>query len=430
MGRIEARLQQIPFAPRSLAEYDGLVPADQAERALALAEPLAGARVLIVGGPGEPGSSASALSPLLADLGVEVERAVLHGDRAFQRCGRELADALRGAPWEGAERDWREYREACEAAAVAVDPRRFDAVLVEGAAAAPLIEGRRGGPTAWAWGTGVDASAPGEGTWPLLAPLLDDYSLLRFALPAFVPGGVGGARLRVVPGAFDPLAERNRRLSPPELSRLGRRLGLDLDRPLVADLGRLDAWADPLAAIAAWQVAGESIEGLQLAIGGRVDHGDPEATSVLAEVRAFADGAPDLHLLSDRRRPDADLNALGRIARCTVGCRLGDEFDPGLAASLWRGTPAVGSGASAAAQLRDGRDGFLVADAAERAERLAELAGDPARAAAMGRSGRDRAASHFGVVRLLGDALELIGSLLGVAVRNRPAAEPAAKAAA
>jgi glycosyltransferase involved in cell wall biosynthesis len=67
--------------------------------------------------------------------------------------------------------------------------------------------------------------------------------------------------------------------------------------------------------------------------------------------------------------------------------------------------------------LRDGTDGFLVEAGAtdELADRLAELARDPALRARMGKQGRDRVLSRYAVDRLVDDVDELYRALLSAA---------------
>jgi glycosyltransferase involved in cell wall biosynthesis len=408
MGRIEARLQKIPIEPR--------LAAGEEEHLAGAAEPLRGARVLLVSpAPPEASDCGAALAASLAGLGLEAERGVLHGNGPFQAAGRDLADALRGAPWQLAEERWRDYREACEAAAIAADPRSYDAVLVHGAAAAPLIEGRRGGPTAWLWRTGQDLSAPDDAAQEAAAPLLDDYASLAFGAPAFALRGAAEGDPGAFPPAIDSPAGLHRDLEPAAAGALLRPLGVRLDRPLVCSLGRLDAWADPPAAIEAWRQARREHPGLQLAIAGRLDPADPGATEALDEARAFADGEEDLLLLTDRGGAgDLELNAVGRIARCAIHLPLGDELDPGVSASLRRGTPVLGAGEGAAAQIEDGRDGHLVEGPEECGERIAALVGDPGRSAAMGRAGRRRVLAQGGLAPRLAFELESIGSSLGM----------------
>lgn len=423
MSRIEARLQTIAVDPRPLSDHYSLCESEPLERAAAAAEPLAGARVLYVSAvPLEAADISRSLVPLLRDLGLEVEWAVLHGDARFQLLARELSDALRGARWdrEQGEEGWRELREACEGVAVASDLRRFDAIVAQGLAAGPLIEGRRSGAAAWTWRTGLDLSMPDPEAWDLVRPLLLDQGKLCFALPEFLPEGIGGERLRVVPGAFDPLGAAQRRLSAAELSALVRGTGIDPARPLVVDVTPLDHWADPLAVVEAWLLASREASGLQLAFAGRIDHSDPEAADVVAEVREFAGAADDLHLLG--RLGPAALGALTRVARCVVRSSLGEEFDPALSAAHWRATAVVAGGASAHAQVKDGEDGFVVAGPEQSADRVAELATRPDRAVAMGRAGREHARSRFSIARLLADELETIGSLLAAGAPQRASA--------
>ncbi|HEX9379021.1 MAG TPA: glycosyltransferase family 4 protein [Gaiellaceae bacterium] len=67
--------------------------------------------------------------------------------------------------------------------------------------------------------------------------------------------------------------------------------------------------------------------------------------------------------------------------------------------------------------VRDGEDGFLVEAGAtdDLADRLAELAGDPALRAQMGKQGRERVLPRYAVDRLVDDVDELYRSLLSAA---------------
>jgi trehalose synthase len=416
MGRIEARLQKIPVEPR-------LAPGEE-ERVAKAAEPLGGARILLVSpAPPEASDCASALASRLAALGMEADRAVLHGDSRFQDAGRDLADALRGAAWQLSEAQWRDYREACETAAVAAGPRSYDAVIVHGSAAAPLVEGRRGGPTVWLWRSGHDLSGPAGKAAEAMGPLLDAYASLAFGDATFELPGAPEEDTSVFPAALDPLSPLHRDLAPAEAGAALRRLGVRLDRPLVCSLGRLDAWADPPAAIEAWRLARREQPGLQLAIAGRLDPSDPAASETLDEARAFADGEEDLLLLTDRSAAgDLELNAAGRIARCDIHLPLGDELDPGVGASLRRGTPVIGSGRGVAAQVEEGRDGYRVEDPEECAARIAEIVADPARGARMGRAGRQRLLEQDGLAPRLEFELEAMGRLLGIRLQRARAA--------
>jgi trehalose synthase len=316
-----------------------------------------------------------------------------------------------------AEGEWQALREACEAAAVSLDLRSYDAVVVQGAGSAALIEGRLSGGD-WLWRTGADASGAGEEALAAFGPLLEDYRSLSFALPGFALPGAPEERLHIVAGAFDPLGER-------PVARGPWPAGLDPARPLLCHVGRLDAWADPIAAVEAWELAREEAPGLQLAVAGRVDPADPEAIGVLEEVRAFAAGEEDLHLVTDRGGAGAErIAAVATLARCAMRCTVGGEFDPVVAESQWRGTPVVGEGPAIAAQVAEGEGGFVAEGAAAQAERIAALATDARLALEVARAGRDRVLERFSMPRLLAEEVETLERLLGVD-RGRDADAPA-----
>lgn len=385
MARIDARLQKLPVQPVSLSDYEGVVPQGGLQQASDPAGGLGAARVLLIStAPPEPSDLSRSTAALLRGLGVEADRALLHGDAAFSRAGRELADGLAGADCKLPAKRWRELREASEAAALSFDTRAYDVVIVHGTGAIALVEGRRSDTAGWVWRTGRDLSKPTERAWAQVEPLLAGYSAISVAVPSFAPpGSRDDGMLRVTPGAFDPLAPAQRDPAPGVIPELVADAGIDLGRPIVSQAGRLDASADPLAV-------------------------------VLDEMRSFAAGEPALTIATDRNGvTDAQIGAIGRVSRCALPASLSDEFDPEVAAALWRGTPVLAEGEGARAQVRDGIDGYFVSGVEERATRVIQLNSDPRRGTEMARAGRRSAAENFSVTRLLGDELELIGDLAG-----------------
>jgi len=135
----------------------------------------------------------------------------------------------------------------------------------------------------------------------------------------------------------------------------------------------------------------------------------------------------------DREHLEYDAHRLGVVRRCLfLGyqddvARFYEAMDALLLPSANEGTPVSVIEALAARRpavatrvggvsdvVRDGVDGFLVgvADADDLAERLAELAADPDRRAAMGAAGRERVLRRYSVERLVDDVDRLYRSLL------------------
>jgi len=161
---------------------------------------------------------------------------------------------------------------------------------------------------------------------------------------------------------------------------------------------------------------------------------------VVQVLRSLVDHGVDAQLLLVGDGPDRDhleryAHDLGVIKRCLfLGyqedvARYYDAIDALLLPSVNEGTPVSVIEALAAERpavatrvggipdvIRDGVDGFLVdsADPDELAERLAELARDPPRRAAMGAAGRARVLERYAVDRLVDDVDALYRELLAI----------------
>jgi glycosyltransferase involved in cell wall biosynthesis len=173
-------------------------------------------------------------------------------------------------------------------------------------------------------------------------------------------------------------------------------------------------------------------------------------TDVLRAIKSLEERGIDAYLClvgdgPDRNAVERYAHELGITRRCVlVGyqddvARFYDAMDVLLLPSANEGTPvsvieALAAGRPAVATrvggisdvLRDGVDGFLVdpGDVDALAARLAELAADPARRAAMGEAGRGRVIERYAVLRLVDDVDRLYRTLIasadGVAVPLSP----------
>ncbi|MBV8480157.1 MAG: glycosyltransferase, partial [Actinobacteria bacterium] len=135
----------------------------------------------------------------------------------------------------------------------------------------------------------------------------------------------------------------------------------------------------------------------------------------------------------DRERLERHAHDLGVVRRCLfLGyqedvARWYDAMDALVLPSVNEGTPVSVIESLAAERpavatrvggtpdvIREGVDGFLVepGDGEALADRLAELASDPARRAQMGAAGRDRVFDRYAVDRLVDDIDKLYRELL------------------
>jgi trehalose synthase len=397
----------------ALAAHAPICGPEAIERVHAAAEPVRGARVVHVspaGGGGRVPELLSALLPLAADAGLEVEWRVLFGDRDFQGVGRALHDGLQGAETAIEDDAWRAYLDACAAAGERLGDG-WDAVVLHDPGAIGLAEHLEG---RLVWHCHVDSSRSDPAALELTVPLAERCAGLLFPDASFAPERLAARGIHAVPPGIDPLSPRNLELAPRLPGRVVRPLGVDLGRPFVCQVQRFDRWKDPHAAIEAFALARRELGDLQLVLAGAIDAGDPEGWRTVKEISDYAEGQPELHLLTSYEGVgNLELGALQRLARVALQRSLREGFGLGASEALWKGTPVVGGkDGGVPLQVRDGVEGYLVDDVRQTAERIVELVRDPGLAIEMGIAGRERVRQRFLVTRALEDALRALGSVL------------------
>lgn len=398
----------VDISRRPLDDYAAAAGPETLERLRALAEPLAGARVLHLAAgnrASRPAALLGSVLPLLRGLGVEVGWHVLSGGPGFESTARDLDHGLRGAETAIADEDWEAYAATWER----LDAGGHDAVVAHDPGAVGAVAARDGsGDARWLWRCHVDASAPDEPAWDRAQPLAAAYDGHATPLRAFAPPGIEQPR-ELRPG-IDPLAPRNRELPVKLAGDALRFLGIDLSRPFACQVGALDPWQDPHETIDAFRLAKQDLPELQLVLAGD----DEPDWRIAGEVADYAAETPDLLVLSGYVGVgETELNAMQLLARAALQVSLHEGFGLGASEALWKGTPVVGTPRGGVPdQVTDGEHGFLAEGAEAIAARLVELVRDPALGIELGQTGRARVRESFLVTRLLEDELAWLHATL------------------
>ena len=410
-------LQRIEPGRRSLGDYGELAGEEAIERVRALARSLGDLRVIHVS-PAAPRNGCPellrGLLPLMADAGVDVEWRVLYGSAPFGDVARDLYDGVQGAETAIAPSTWSEYLEGVTEASGRLRDDCDVLVLHDPATLAVLAQD--GGAARVVWHCHVDASEPEPATRERLAPLFEDADWGVFACEDFWPSNVGGD-VRAIAPAIDPLGPKNMDMPMRLAGHVLRSLGIDLTRPLVCNVSRLDRWKDPHGVIDAFAQAKQTVPDLQLVVVGALPGEGPQDFRIAREVADYAAGIDDVRVMTSYTGVgEVEVGALQRVARVSLQRSLREGF--GLAASeaLWKRTPVVAVGGGGIGnQVQDETSGYLVDDTQAMAARLVELVSDPGLAIELGSAGRAHVQEHFLVTRLLEDELRLLASVSGTA---------------
>jgi trehalose synthase len=411
-------LQLVNVGHKSLADYATLATRGLMDEIRALAEPLAGARVLELSATAFGGGVAEiqyTLVPLMQDAGLNVEWRIIRGADEFFAATKAIHNALQGNP-----QGLTDAQRACffgfqELNAREIEIDDYDFVVVHDPQPIGVIDYLGGGGAKWAWRGHIDFSTPNDDVLDFLLPSLRRYDAAIFHLAEYVPKREGLPPCVIWPPAIDPLAPKNMALSPEDAAYIVDQFGIDIGRPLLTQVSRFDPWKDPLGVIDAYRLVKEEAAGVQLALVGSMAHDDPEGMEYWDQTVAYADGDPDIFILSNLNNVGSvEINAFQVHSAAVIQKSIKEGFGLTVSEALWKSRPTVaGNVGGIVTQIENGRTGWLVDSSEECAAACLEILADPAAARELALAGKEHVRRRFLTPRLLRDRLALFNRLVG-----------------
>ena len=338
--------------------YSGIAPSGDLLLVRRLAEKLAGRSFLHINSTKEGGGVAEILQrmiPILRGLGVDARWEVITGDERFFAITKKIHNALQGYPENITPSMWRYHLAVNEANRSRIN-LDADAVLIHDPQPAPLVRFRSGG--RWMWRCHIDLSSPVGDVAKRIRAYAERYdgaifSVARFALAMSVDEFI-------IPPSIDPLSDKNRPLSESEIAEVAKRLDVPTDRPIILQVSRFDRFKDPTGVIEAYRAV-KKYRDCVLVLAGSPATDDPEGDAILEEVREFAAGDSDIHILLLPPFSDLDINALQRMAYLVLQKSLREGFGLTVSEAMWKRKPVIGGAAGGIPlQILHGVNGFLV----------------------------------------------------------------------
>ena len=411
-------LPRVPLAIKHVEDYLDAAGGDALESLREAARPFEGARVLHLNSTSFGGGVAELLHaqiPLLRDLGIDADWALVQGSEEYFNITKAVHNALQGANVAWTDEMRRIYWERIrENAAHLTEP--FDFVFLHDPQPAGILtaleeEGRRTG--RWLWRCHIDMSAPFEPVWRFFEPLVDRFDAAIFTMEEFAQAGLRRPVLAFIPPSIDPLSNKNNDITPDMVLGIVQHHGIDIDRPLMTQVSRFDPWKDPLGVVDAYRLVRDTVPQLQLLMVGSMADDDPEGLHYLEMTAAHAGDDPDVHLLTNLDGiGDLEVNAFQRASEVVVQKSIREGFGLVVAEGMWKGKPVIGGNVGGIRlQIEDGRTGFLVDSADACAERATALLRDPALRERLGDSARERVRQRFLTLREIEDYLRLMAKV-------------------
>ena len=411
------RLQHVNVGGKLLADYATIASRGLMDQIRALAEPLAGKRVLHLSATAFGGGVAEilyTLVPLMRDAGLEAEWRIIYGRDDFFDVTKTIHNALQGDPTSLTPEQEETFRRYSLLNAEALDGQ-FDFVVVHDPQPAGIVEHARSVAEHWIWRCHIDLSTPNESVLGFILPWLCRFDAAVFHRRQYVPRAADLPPAYIWPPAIDPLTPKNMALSSEDAAYILDQFGIDIRRPLVTQVSRFDPWKDPLGVIEAWRILRRSRPEVQLALVGSMAHDDPEGWDYYNRTVNAADGDPDVFILSNLNNVGSvEVNAFQVHSAALMQKSVREGFGLTVTEALWKGRPMVaGHAGGIVDQVVDGETGFLVDSVEECAEALEAVFADPAHARELALRGKELVRRNFLMPRLLRDWLVLLNGLAG-----------------
>ncbi len=393
-----------------LDDYRQVAPPGAVDIILKLAERVRGRRFLHVTGGRFGGGAAEVLGtavPILNDLGIDTRWEIIGGDPGFYATARALHAALEGAERVITDQALGHWAEMNRINAKKLD-LHADLILVHDVPPAALVADRADG--RWLWRCHFDASRAQRRAWSFFRRWVDQYDAAIFSLPEF--GRRLGVPQYVIHPSIDPLSDKNRELTPREVTAIAGALGIARDKPLLLQVGPLTRRQDPLGVIDAYRLVKKHHDVRVVLAGTAGDDGESRET--LADVREAARHDADIVVIELPPEAHVQINALQRAATIVVQKSVREGFGLSAAEAMWKAKPVVGGGgAGFVQQIIPDVTGYRVHSAEGAAFRIRHLLNNPELIARFGTAGREHVRRGFLITRHLTDYLALLIHLIG-----------------
>jgi trehalose synthase len=410
-------LQLVNVGHKSLGDYATIATRGLMDEIRRLAEPLAGKRVVHLSATAFGGGVAEinyTLIPLMQDAGLEVEWRIIRGAEEFYNVTKTIHNALQGNPQALTAEQCELFRRYQELNAREFEDD-YDFVVVHDPQPIGMVDYFPDSSARWIWRGHIDFSTPNRSVFDFLLPSLRHYDAAIFHMREYVPRADDLPPCYIWPPAIDPLAPKNMALSAEDAAYIVDQFGIDVDRPLLTQVSRFDPWKDPLGVIDAYRIVKSRHPDVQLALVGSMAHDDPEGWDFYNQTVAYAEGDPDIYILSNLNNVGSvEVNAFQVHSAAVLQKSIREGFGLTVTEALWKTRPTVaGRVGGIVAQIQDGETGWLVGSSAECAQACIEILRDPGEARQRALRGKEYVRRHFLTPRLLRDWLVLFNRLLG-----------------
>ena len=210
--------------------------------------------------------------PLLKQLDVNKRWDVIKGDEKFFAITKAFHNALHGVKVEFKKDDFEYFHEVNRQNAKEMG---FDGdmIFIHDPQPVCLIEKKNKPEKKWAWRCHIDFTNPQKDLMKFLETYINQYDSSVFSAPAFA------RKLKIpqilISPSIDPLSDKNKELPEETISKIVEGYGVDMKRPIVSQISRIDYFKDPLGVVEVYKKVKKYMD-CQLVLAGAVQQMTPK----------------------------------------------------------------------------------------------------------------------------------------------------------
>ncbi len=228
------------------------------------------------------------------------------------------------------------------------------------------------------WRSHIDTSYPNKNMWDFLLHYLTSYDHFVFTHQDFTQNAFPKNKISFITPFIDPLSPKNRLMNVETAKHYIRQLGIDTGKPLLTQVSRLDPWKDPFGVIDAYRIVKEEFPNLQLALVAQSATDDPEGEEIFQKVKNYIKGEKDIFLFFNLPDNDNIVNAFQTASDIVLQKSVREGFGLTVTEAMWKGAVVIaGDVGGIRLQILDGKNGFLVKNTLQFAEKIRFLLKNP-----------------------------------------------------
>ena len=398
----------------TLNDYRKIVGDEKIDEIIREAKPLKGKYIVHVNSTFYGGGVAEVLDSLvylMNQVGIKAGWRLLKGSLPFFEITKSFHNGSQGAKIKLTQKVKRIYEEINRHNSVFMHLEKSDAIVIHDPQALPLIKFYKK-QQPWVWRCHVDITNPNKKLWNYLKGFINLYDEMIISDKQYRKEDIKIPQTVIMP-SIDPLNKKNRKLSNQKAKSILSEQGIKFNKPIISQISRYDVWKDPCGVIDAFKKVKKKVD-CQLVLLGNSATDDPEGLKVYYEVVKKAKKVKDITLLLNVENNDLTVNALQRASAVVLQKSIREGFALTVSEALWKGTPVIGGNVGGIPnQIINGKNGYLVNNIDECAERTVELLKDDKLRKNMGRRAHEFVKENFLITRHLLDYIKLLKRVMG-----------------